>query len=92
MVLNELNASREVGLVELIGNVPAQRAKLPPLLYCGVEEGYGIQHGLPLGQVGDVQLLLGHARIGTLEPRLNSLWRLIGELDTSLKYYTKHTR
>ena len=33
-----LHADPEVGLVEFIGNVPAQSSKLSPLLHHGVEE------------------------------------------------------
>ena len=58
MVLDELHGGVEVGLVELVGDVPAQRAVLPPLLHRAVEERHAVQHGLPLHHVTDVQQVL----------------------------------
>ena len=84
MVLDELDAGGEVGLVKLVRDVPAEGAKLPPLLDGGVEEGHRVQHGLPLVKVGDVQLLLADAGVGAFEARLHSLRRLVGELDAGL--------
>lgn len=85
MVLYKLNTSCEVCLVKLIGNIPAQWAKLPPLLHSSVEEGYGIQHWPPLGQVGVVELLLRDTGICPLEASLHTLWWLISELDAGLR-------
>ena len=36
MVSDELDASGEVRLIELIGNIPAEGTVLPALLHCGV--------------------------------------------------------
>ena len=58
MVLDELNSGVEVSLVELIGDVPADGAKLASLLHGGVQEGYAVQHGLPHGHVAVLQLFL----------------------------------
>ena len=58
MVLYELYGGGEVGLVELVGDVPANGTELTPLLDCGMEESHSIQHGSPLGHVADVKLVL----------------------------------
>ena len=58
VVLHELYGSREVGLVELVGNVPSNRSELPAFLHCTVQEGHTVQHGLPLRHVADLKLLL----------------------------------
>ena len=58
VILYELHTGGEVGLVELVGDVPTEWSELAPLLHSGVEEGHGVEHGPPLGQVGVVQLLL----------------------------------
>ena len=80
-----LTASIEVSLVVLIGDVPTKGAKLPPLLYSGVEEGNRVEHGLPLCEVGIVQLLLKNTGEGPLDACLHSLWRLKGILDGDLQ-------
>ena len=84
MVLYKLYTGVEVRSVELVRNVPAERAKLPSLLYHGVHEGDTVQHGLPLRHVGDVEEVLRDARVCTLQSRLHTLGRLIGEFDGDL--------
>ena len=64
MVLDKLHGGVEVGLVELVGDVPAQRPVLPPLLHRAVEEGHTVQHGLPLHHVADVQQVLVDTWVG----------------------------
>ena len=85
MVLHELDAGVEVGCVELVGNVPAQRPELASLLDHSVQEGHAVQHWLPLRHVGDVQEILGDTGICSLEACLHALRRLIGELDGNLE-------
>lgn len=58
VVLHKLDGGIEVGLVELVGDVPPQRAVLSPLLYCAVEKCNSIQHGLPLHHVTDIKQVL----------------------------------
>lgn len=58
MVLNKLDSGSKVSLVELVGDVPSDGSELPPLLDGGMEEGNPVQHGLPLWQVGVLQLFL----------------------------------
>lgn len=58
VVLNELDSGVEVGLVELVGDVPPQRSVLSPLLYRTVEERHSVQHWLPLHHVTDIQKVL----------------------------------
>ena len=55
MVLDELYGGAEVGLIELVRDVPADWSKLPAFLHGRVEEGDAVQHRLPLHHVGDVQ-------------------------------------
>ena len=84
MVLYKLHGGRQIGLVELVGDVPADGAKLPAFLHCGMEEAHAVQHGFPLRHVGDVQLLLADQAVRTLQARLHALRRLVGELDGRL--------
>lgn len=58
VVLNKLDSGVQVSLVELIGDVPSQRAILSPFLYCAVEKCNSIQHWLPLYHVTDIQQVL----------------------------------
>lgn len=58
VVLDKLDGGVEVGLIELVGNVPSQRTVLPPLLHCAVEKGHSVQHRLPLHHVADIQKVL----------------------------------
>lgn len=61
VVLNKLNSGVEVGLVELVGDVPSQRPVLPPLLHRAVEKGNSVQHRLPLHHVTHIQQVLVNA-------------------------------
>ena len=85
MVLHELDHGSEVSLVELVGDVPAQRAELSSLLHCGVHEGHSIQHGLPLREVADLQLLLAYVGVGPPQSGLDALRGLAGVLDAGLQ-------
>lgn len=58
VVLNKLDSGVEVGLVELVGDVPPQRSVLSPLLYRAVEKRHSVQHWLPLHHVTDIQKVL----------------------------------
>ena len=58
--LHLAHADAEVGLVELVGNVPSDWSKLAALLDGGVKEGDVIEERLPLRQVADVQLVLSN--------------------------------
>lgn len=58
VVLNKLDSGVEVGLVELVGDIPSQRAVLSPFLYRAVEKCHSIQHWLPLHHVTDIQKVL----------------------------------
>lgn len=61
MVLNELDAGVEVGLVELVRDVPTQGSVLSSLLDDAVEKSHRVEHGLPLHHVTDVQQVLVNA-------------------------------
>ena len=50
-----------------------------------MEEGYSIEQWPPLWHVSIIQLFLANASICSLQPCLHTLWRLIGELDASLR-------
>lgn len=58
VVLNKLDCGIEVGLVELVWDVPSQRPVLSPLLHRAVEKCHSIQHWLPLHHVTDIQKVL----------------------------------
>lgn len=60
MVLYKLDGGIEVGLVELVRDVPSQRPVLSPLLYCAVEKCHSVQHRLPLHHVTDIQKVLAN--------------------------------
>lgn len=48
VVLDKLDAGGKIGLVELVGYVPAQRAELAAFLDDGVQEGYCVEEWGPL--------------------------------------------
>ena len=50
-----------------------------------MQEGYRVVHGLPLRQVGVVQVLLAGVGVRPLEACLHSLWRLKSVLDGGLQ-------
>ena len=58
MVLDKLDTGREIGLIELVRNVPSKRTKLSPLLHCGVEKSNSVQDRLPLGHVRNIEEFL----------------------------------
>lgn len=60
VILEELDSGAPVRLIELVGDIPAQRAKLPTLLYDGMEEGDSVQHRPPLYHVTYIQKILCH--------------------------------
>jgi len=72
-------------LIELVGDVPAQRAELASLLDSGVQKGDTVEHWLPAGDVRDVEDLLSEQGVGALEAGLDTLWRLVGELERRLE-------
>ena len=84
MVLYKLHTGIEISRVELIRDIPAQRAKLSAFLHNRVQEGHGVEHGPPLGHVGDIQEVLGDTGVGSLQACPHALRRLIGELDRHL--------
>ena len=85
MVLDVLHAGVEVGGVELVRDVPAQRSELAPLLDRGVQERHCVQHRLPLRHVGDVEEVLRDVRVRPLQPSLDTLRGLHRELDGNLE-------
>ena len=81
-----LHANSEVRFIELVGDIPPQSAKFPPLLHNGVEEtdakeqllpGSGLVATLEEGRVRDGIVEIGAKEIGT-----ETLGRLIGHLDS----------
>lgn len=48
VILYELNAGSEVGLIEFVRYVPAERTEFPALLDDGVQKGDGVQQRWPL--------------------------------------------
>ena len=85
VVLHELDHGREVSLIELVRDVPTQWAELPSLLHCGVDKSHSIQHGLPLREVADLQLLLADVGVGAPQACLDALRGLTGVLDAGLQ-------
>ena len=47
IVLNELNRGIEIGLIEFVGNVPAEWPEFTSLLHDRVQEGHGVQQRTP---------------------------------------------
>lgn len=84
MILNKLNTGIEVAGVEFIWDIPAERSKFPSFLDYSVKECDTKQHWLPLWHVRDLQEVLGYVSIASLEACLDTLRRLIGELDRHL--------
>ena len=85
VVLHKLDHGSEVSLVELVRDVPTQWAELPSLLHRSVHKGHSIQHGLPLREVADLQLLLADVGVGPPQSRLDALRGLAGVLDAGLQ-------
>ena len=82
------NLLLEIGFCELVGDVPAKRPKLPPLLDSGVEEGDCVEHAwasTAMGQVGVLQVLLAGVGVRPLQAGLYTLRMLKGVLDGSLE-------
>ena len=89
VVLYELDCRREVGLVELVRDVPADRAELATFLDGGVEERDGVQQWLPLRHRHDVDEVLTNDAVRPLQPGLDALRRLGRVLDRRLQYDTQ---
>jgi len=85
MVLHELDCGVEVRLVELVGDVPAERAELASLLQDCVHEGDGVEKWTPLGGVRHFQEVGAQALEGPLQAGANPLRRLGRELDRHLQ-------
>jgi len=84
VVLDELDARREVGLRELVRDVEAERAELAPLLDDSVHEGEREKHRAPGGIRGArdrVQVVLGEPRVRAVEAGADARGRLVGHLD-----------
>lgn len=86
MVLHKLNAGIKIGRVELVRDVPAKGPELSSLLHNGVKEGHRVQHGTPLGHVGNVKEVLGDTSVRAFQACFHSLGRLVGEFDGHLSY------
>jgi len=69
VVLDELHAGGEVGLVKLVGYIPAQWAELAPLLNDGVQKGHRVEQRGPLRGGCVVKEVLGE-RLVAQEKRL----------------------
>lgn len=61
--MDELYRSLEVGLVELIRNIPAQSTILSALLHHSVKEGRGVKETGPLVGVGVIEQILEGKRL-----------------------------
>lgn len=53
-------------------------------LYNSMHEGHSVENGSPLWHVRDVQEVLSDPGVGPLQPSLDALWGLIGELNRHL--------
>ena len=85
MVHDKLSAGIEVSPVKLVRNIPAERAKLAPLLHHCVEKGNGVEHGRPGRVVGVVQGVLRDVAVGPLEAGPDALGRFVGEFERHLQ-------
>ena len=91
MVLDELDGGGEVGLVELVRYVPADRSELASLLHGGVEERDGVEQRLPLRHRHDVDEVLADDAVRSLQSGLHAVWRLRRVLDRRLHHTHTHT-
>lgn len=73
MLLQEPHGSHEISLVEVVGNIPAERAELFTLLEDGVEESQRVQQPSPLRSATVLQYIIGKTREGTFQARLYTL-------------------
>lgn len=70
------HAHLEVRLIEIVVHVPADLAKLPPLLYHGVEEGQHVDQGLEGGMGTLLQHIVGDLEIGRPHVQFEPVRRL----------------
>ena len=66
MVLDKLDSSGKVRLVELVRYVPADRSELAAFLYGGMKERDRVQQRLPLRHRHDVDQILTDDAVGSL--------------------------
>ena len=91
VILYKLDAGVEISRVELVGNIPPEGTEFPAFLHGGMQEGHTVQHGFPLRHVGDVEEVLRHTRVRTLQTGLDALRRLVGEFDRHLAVLESNT-
>ena len=84
MILYKLYTGIEIGSVELVWNIPSQRPELSALLYACMQERHRVQHRFPLRHIGHLEEVLAYGSVRTLQPGLDTLWRLIRKLDRNL--------
>jgi len=84
VVLDELDGGSEVGLVELVRYVPADRSELATLLDGRVKERHGVQQRLPLRHRHDVDEILTDDSVRSLQTGLHPVWSLRRVLDRRL--------
>eukprot|EP00962_Isochrysis_galbana_P006126 scaffold1658_cov115-Isochrysis_galbana.AAC.11 len=81
-----LHRHLQVGPVEFVPDVPAERPKLAPLLHHRVEEGHAEEQLVPLVRLGAVgPLLFGHGGPRAFQIGPQPLGRLEGHLDRRLQ-------
>jgi len=89
VVLDELYSGSEVGLVELVRYVPADRSELASLLDGRVKEGDRVEQRLPLRHGHDVDEILADDAIRSLQSGLHAVRRLRRVLDRRLHNHTR---
>ncbi len=83
------HAALQVRLVEAVGYVPSNAAKLAPLLNHSVKEGEGEEQLLPgggLGRAGGLEWLGGHVSIRPGDVGLHALGRFARQLNAAPQY------
>lgn len=81
VVLDKLDGGGEIGLVELVRNVPANRTELATLLHNRVEKGDAVEQRFVLWTQIHVQHVLSEPRVRPLETSAQPLGRLIREFN-----------
>lgn len=68
MIVDEDAGSKPVGGIELVGNIPAERTVLPPLLHDGMQKGNSVDKWNVLSSVTLIQHVLIHSAVGREQP------------------------
>mmetsp|Transcript_50312 Transcript_50312/g.113030 ORF Transcript_50312/g.113030 Transcript_50312/m.113030 type:complete len:225 (+) Transcript_50312:1489-2163(+) len=92
VVVQQSDGHREVGVVEVVTDIPAHLAVLAPLLHHGVEEGEDEDARAEGGVRAGGERLLVHLGVGGEHVEAETVWRLGDHLDRALQDANRELR